>query len=104
MYKVGDETGEQSHRKGPGGWVDGKLNASQQCALAARSVNCVLGYNKHSIASWSREVIVALSTALVWPHLKCYVKFWAYKDIKWLDSKILWVLFNLNDSTVLQSY
>ncbi|PKU43370.1 rna-directed dna polymerase from mobile element jockey-like [Limosa lapponica baueri] len=70
-YKLGDERLKSSPAdRDLGGWVDGKLNMSQRCALAAKRANCVLGCIEHSIASQSREVIVPLYTALVWPHLK----------------------------------
>jgi len=69
-------------------WVDGKVNMSQQCALAAKRANCVLRCIKHSIASQLKEVIVPLSTALLQLHLKYCVQFWApqcKKDIRLLE-------------------
>jgi len=50
---------------------------TQQCALAARRANHVLGCTKHSITRQSREVTVPLYTALVQPHLKYCVQFWS---------------------------
>lgn len=41
-------------------WVNGKLNMRQQCALAAKRANQVLGCIRHSIPRWSREVTVLL--------------------------------------------
>lgn len=54
---------------------DGKLNMSQECAVVAKSVNRVLRCIKHSIANWSREVVVPLYMALVWPHFEYCVQF-----------------------------
>ena len=78
MYKLEDEKLDSSPTERDAGvWVDGKLKMSQECALAAKRANRVLGCIKHSIASRSREVIVPLCTALVQPHLEYCVQFWA---------------------------
>ena len=66
-----------------------RLSTSQQCALAAKRANCILGCIKHSIASWSKEVILPLYLVSMWPHLKYCMQFWApqyKKKIKVLES------------------
>uniref|UniRef100_A0A8B9BL04 Reverse transcriptase domain-containing protein n=1 Tax=Anser brachyrhynchus TaxID=132585 RepID=A0A8B9BL04_9AVES len=89
-YRLGDETLESSPaERDLGVVVDGKLNMSQKCALAARRANCILGCIKHGIASRSREMIALLCSALVRPHLECCVQFWApqyKKDVELLES------------------
>jgi len=76
VYKQGDKRLEGSPTETDlGVSVDAKFNMSQQCALAAKRLNHVLGCIEHSIAGWLREVVVQLYMALVQPHLKYCVKF-----------------------------
>jgi len=49
--------------------LDIKLNRSQQCALAGKETNDILGCLRQTTANRSREVIIPLPSALIRPQL-----------------------------------
>jgi len=49
---------------------------TRQCALTAQKADCILGCIKSSMASRSREVILALYSALMKPHMEYRVQIW----------------------------
>ena len=76
-YKIGDNwLSKTTSKKDLGIVVDHKLNMSQQCDVATKKANAILGCINRSIVSKSCKVLVPLYSTLVRPHLEHCVQFW----------------------------
>jgi len=88
QYRLGADLLESSSvERDLGVLVDDRLTMSQQCALAAKEANGILGCVKKSVISRLREVLLPLYTDLVRPHLEYSVQFWALQFKK--DEELL---------------
>jgi len=65
--------------------VDEQLNMTQQRELAGKKANCILGSIKRSMASRVREVILAIYSTLVRPHLESCIQLWSPQHRKDMD-------------------
>ena len=57
--------------------MDGKLNMSQLCVLAAQKANHILGCIRRSTASREKEAILPLYSVLMRLHLEYCIQMWS---------------------------
>jgi len=69
--------GEQLWGEGLGVLGDNRVTMSQQRALGAKKADGILGCIKRTVGSRARKVLLPLCSALVRPHLQCWVQCWA---------------------------
>jgi hypothetical protein len=76
-YKLGsNELKSSDKEKDLGITVDSTLKFSEQCSVAVKSANRILGLIKRTINSRSKEIIIKLYKALVRPKLEYCVQAW----------------------------
>ena len=75
QYRLGVDLLESSSaERDLGVLVDDRLTMSQQCALAAKKANGILGCIQRNVGSRAREVLLPLCSALMRPHLQCCIQ------------------------------
>ena len=78
QYRLGVDLLESSSvERDLGVLVDDKVDHEPVVCPGCQKANGILGCNRRSVVSRSREVLLPLYTALVRPHLEYCVQFWA---------------------------